>query len=118
MQRIAFQLQIRPGKIDEYEAAHKQVWPELLAELASCGVSDYSIFRRERQLFLYLRILDFDALLRHLATSDVDKRWQQAMSSILEPMTGLHPGEPLALMQEVFFFEGANDPALATRAKG
>lgn len=108
MQRIAFQLQIRPGKIDEYEAAHKQVWPELLAELASCGVSDYSIFRRDLQLFLYLRIPDFDAFLHHLATSEVDKRWQQAMSSILEPMTGLRPGESLAMMDEVFFFAGAN----------
>ena len=87
MQRIAFQLQIRPGKIDEYEAAHQHVWPELLAELASCGVSDYSIFRRGLQLFLYMRIPDFDALLQHLATSDVDRRWQQAMTSILEPMS-------------------------------
>ena len=108
MQRIAFQLQIRPGKIDEYEAAHKQVWPELLAELASQGVSDYSIFRRDRQLFLYLRVPSLDALLQHLATSDVDKRWQQAMSSILEPMSGLQPGEPFAIMKEVFFFAGAN----------
>lgn len=106
MQRVAFQLRVRLDKIDEYEAAHQRVWPELLAELASCGVSDYSIFRRGQQLFLYLHVPDFDMLLLHLKTSDVDRRWQEQMSSLLEPVPDLLEGEPFAMMREVFFFRG------------
>jgi L-rhamnose mutarotase len=35
VQRIAFQLRIKAGKIEEYDEAHRHVWPELLTELES-----------------------------------------------------------------------------------
>ncbi len=39
-------MRIREGRIAEYDGAHRHVWPELIAELQSFGVTDYSIFRR------------------------------------------------------------------------
>lgn len=107
MQRIAFQLRIRAGMADEYDEIHRHVWPELLAELESFGVTDYSIFRRGQQLFLYMRVPDFDQLTKRLAASDVNRRWQQKMAPVFEDVLDLQPGEAQAMMQEVFFMPGS-----------
>jgi L-rhamnose mutarotase len=106
MQRMAFQLRIREGKTAEYDEAHRDVWPELLAELQRFGVRDYSIFRRGQELFLYLRVPDTAKLLHDLAGSEINARWQQRMAPIFEPVPSLQPGEQIALMQEVFFMPG------------
>ena len=106
MQRIAFQLRIRAGKEEEYDKAHRHVWPELLQELERFGVSDYSIFRRGQQLFLYMHVPRFDQLLEHLDTSEVNQRWQREMAPLFEPVPDLGANESLAMMQEVFFMPG------------
>ena len=109
MQRKAFQLRIREGLTAEYDATHREVWPELLDELTRFGVRDYSIFRRGQELFLYLRVPDFDELQRKLAASDINRRWQEKMAPIFEPVLSLQPGEQLAMMEEVFFMPGKQD---------
>ena len=106
MERMAFQLRIREGKIADYDAAHQEVWPELLAELESFGVTDYSIFRRGQELFLYLRVPDIQRLLRQLDASEINQRWQKRMEPIFEPVPSLAPGERLATMKEVFYMPG------------
>lgn len=105
-QRIAFQLRIRAGMEADYDETHRHVWPELLAELVSFGVTDYSIFRRGQELFLYLRAPDRTALIQQLDQSDVNRRWQVKMQPIFEPVASLQPGEALAFMEEVFFLPG------------
>ena len=59
--RVAFRLRIKAGKEAEYDAAHRNVWPALLSKLKEVGVSKYSIFRREQDLFLVMQVDDFDA---------------------------------------------------------
>jgi L-rhamnose mutarotase len=56
MPRVAFRLRIKRGKEEEYDAAHKNVWPALLAKLKEVGISQYSIFRREQDLFLFMQV--------------------------------------------------------------
>lgn len=106
MQRIAFQLRIKADKIAEYDEAHRHVWPELIAELESFGVTEYSIFRRDQQLFLYMQVADYGKLTRHLETSTVNLQWQKMMAPLFEPIPGLRPGEKQAMMTEVFFMKG------------
>lgn len=106
MQRRAFQLRIRAGKEAAYDEAHRHVWPELLDELRRSGVRDYSIFRRGQELFLVLRVPDWDELMRELAASDVNLRWQQTMAPLFEQVPSLQPGETLATMEEVFYMAG------------
>ena len=108
MQRIAFQLRVKPGLEAAYDEAHTHVWPELIAELQACGVREYSIFRRGCELFLYMLVPDFEALLLHLAASDIDRRWQQAMAPLFEPVPSLGEGESFAMMEEVFYMQGAS----------
>ena len=106
MQRVAFQLRIRAGMEAEYDETHRHVWPELLRELESFGVRDYSIFRRGQELFLYLRVADKDRLMRQLDASEINRQWQEKMKPIFEPVPSLEPGESLAFMEEVFFLPG------------
>jgi L-rhamnose mutarotase len=108
MQRIAFQLRIRQGSEQAYDEAHRHVWPELLAELSANGVREYSIFRRGQELFLYMLVPDFEALQRALSKSEVDRRWQQTMAPLFEPVPSLRPGEQVAMMEEVFYMPGAS----------
>lgn len=109
MQRIAFLLRIKPEKVQEYDEVHRRVWPELLEEMESMGISDYSIFRRGQQLFLYMKVRDFATTMEQLAASEVNRRWQQKMAVFFEVPDDLEPGEPYAMLREVFFMPGRND---------
>src|SRR5690242_10840517 len=60
MPKYAFKLRIRKGCEEEYDREHRRVWPELLAKLKAVGISDYSIFRRDQDLVLTLRVENFD----------------------------------------------------------
>ena len=105
MPRMAFRLRLRPNAIEEYERSHKQVWPELLAKIKEVGISDYSIFRRDTDLILVMRVENFDAAWDALAKDPVNLRWQAEMSRLFEPVPDLKPGERFAMMKEVFYLE-------------
>ena len=110
MDRIAFQLRLKADKTEEYDEAHRHVWPELLAELEAFGVSEYSIFRRGQQLFLYMHVTNYEELVVRLAASDVNRRWQEEMSHLFEPVPDLRSDETYAMMNEVFFMKGRSEP--------
>jgi L-rhamnose mutarotase len=109
MQRKAFQLRIRKGHAAKYDEVHRHVWPELLQELKAFGVRNYSIFRRGEELFLYMHVENFDELLKKLAASDVNRRWQEKMAPMFEPVPSLRSEEPFAIMEEVFFMSGVDE---------
>lgn len=90
----------------EYDRVHKAVWPELLADLTAAGVCEYSIFRRNQQLFLYLHVDDFAAYQQRMTASEANARWQAMMAPIFEPVPDLRAGESLAMMEEVFYMAG------------
>ena len=122
MQRVAFQLRLRAGTGEAYDQAHKEVWPELLAELTAAGAREYSIFRRGQELFLYLRVPDAETFFTHMEHIDANRRWQQSMAPLFEPVPSLRPGERYAMMQEVFYMPGVangrDEPALQRLPKG
>jgi L-rhamnose mutarotase len=105
MPRVAFRLQLKPGCVEEYERAHLSVWPELLAKLKEVGISDYSIFRRDHDLILVMRVDDFDAAWSQLADDPVNLRWQAEMAKYFVEVPGLKPDERFAMMEEVFYLE-------------
>jgi L-rhamnose mutarotase len=83
-QRSAFVLRVRPDRIDDYVAAHAEVWPELLAALKQAGIRNYSIFRDGNQVFGYFEGDDLEAAARFLDAQEVCTRWQDAMAGLLE----------------------------------
>ena len=98
-QRTAFVLRVRPDRVDEYVAAHRAVWPELLEALKAAGVRNYSIFRSGNQMFGYLEADDLDRAAAHMAAQEVNTRWQDAMAELLEERV---PDAGPAPLEEVF----------------
>jgi L-rhamnose mutarotase len=81
MERVAFLLRVRPDRLDEYKARHREVWPEMLDALRDAGWSNYSLFLREDGLLVgYLETEDFEAAQRAMAATEVNDRWQRDMA--------------------------------------
>ena len=104
MQRIAFMMRIKPGTEDEYRRRHRQVWPELLADLKRAGCQNYSIYLRNTELFAYMEVDDFQRFLEIMATSLASERWEDQMSDILIRETEATTGFPTVL-EEVFHLD-------------
>ena len=104
MQRIAFLLRLKEGKGPEYDKAHSAVWPEMLDLLKRAGISEYSIFRRDELLFLYMRIDgEFDAVWDKIEQDPVNLKWQTAMGAYFAPIGEIRAGERFPMMKEVFY---------------
>lgn len=100
--RVAFTLLLREGAAEEYEEAHRNLWPEMREMLKRGGISEYSIFRRNNLLFLTFKAADFEATWSQFDHDPVNLRWQQAMAQLLAPQE-VRPGERFPMMEEIFF---------------
>jgi L-rhamnose mutarotase len=103
MQRICFCLQIKPERMEEYKARHREVWPEMLKALSQTGWRNYSLFLREDGLLVgYLETDDFDRALKGMAATEVNARWQREMAPFFESSGGARPDEQMRPLTEVF----------------
>ena len=81
MRRICFQLQVKPGHIEQYRVAHAAIWPDMADALKATGWNNYSIFMRPDGLVIgYFETEDLKANLDGMAATEVNARWQQAMA--------------------------------------
>jgi L-rhamnose mutarotase len=81
MERVCFQLHVRPERIAEYRERHRAVWPEMLAALSAAGWTNYSLFLRADGLLIgYVETEDFDAATAAMNATDVNTRWQAEMA--------------------------------------
>ena len=81
MQRVCFQLQVKPGHLDAYREAHAAVWPDMLVALKATGWNNYSIFTRDDGLVIgYFETDDLQASLDGMAATEANGRWQSAMA--------------------------------------
>jgi L-rhamnose mutarotase len=97
--RTGFTLRVRPDCIDDYVAAHREVWPEMLAALRESGIRNYTIFRAGTTVFGYFECDDPEGAAAYLAGQEVCTRWQDAMAELLEER--VPDGGPPAL-EEIF----------------
>ncbi|MGH2558935.1 MAG: L-rhamnose mutarotase [Thermomicrobiales bacterium] len=102
MARIAFRLWVKPDKLDDYIAHHRDVWPDLLRDLRAAGYRNYSIFADGLELFGYFECDDVEAAQTAMATSDANRRWQEWMTNFLATPVDLDRGESVRQMEEVF----------------
>jgi L-rhamnose mutarotase len=80
-QRVCFQLQVKPDRIEAYREAHAAVWPDMLEALDATGWRNYSIFLRPDGLVIgYFETDDLHASLAGMAKTEVNARWQAAMA--------------------------------------
>ena len=99
MERVCFLLRVRPERLDEYQARHREVWPEMLDALRDGGWGNYSLFLREDGLLVgYVETEDFEAAQRAMAATDVNDRWQAEMAAFFDARAD----ERLVRLEEVF----------------
>lgn len=103
MERVCFLLHVRPDRLDEYKARHREVWPEMLDALRATGWRNYSLFLREDGLLVgYLECDDFQASLEAMAAREVNSRWQADMAQFFELPRDERPDTGLERLEEVF----------------
>jgi L-rhamnose mutarotase len=106
MQRVCFQLQVRPDRIDEYRKRHASVWPDMLAALHETGWHNYSLFLRADGLLIgYFETPDLTAAQAGMQAADVNARWQAEMAEFFVELDGRAPDEGFLVLDEVFHLE-------------
>jgi L-rhamnose mutarotase len=99
MERACFLLRVRPERLEEYKARHRDVWPEMLDALHEAGWSNYSLFLGDDGLLVgYLETDDFEAAQRAMADAEVNDRWQRDMA----PFFDARADHALVRLGEVF----------------
>jgi L-rhamnose mutarotase len=104
-QRVCFQLQVKPGLIEEYTRRHAAVWPEMLAALKGSGWHNYSLFLRPDGLLIgYFETDSLPEAQARMAATEINARWQAQMSGFFENLDGA-PDEGFLQLTEIFNLE-------------
>ncbi|MFH8836875.1 L-rhamnose mutarotase [Streptomyces sp. NPDC017868] len=82
--RIALHTRVRADRIEEYETAHREVPEELTAAIRAAGVTSWTIWRSDRELFHLLECEDYARLLAELEHLPVNIGWQARMAELLD----------------------------------
>jgi L-rhamnose mutarotase len=82
--RVAVHTRVRADKVDEYEAAHREVPDDLVAAIRSAGVRDWTIWRSGVDLFHVIDCDDYARLLAALEGLPVNVAWQARMAGYLD----------------------------------
>ena len=82
--RVALHTRVRPDRIDEYEAAHREVPEELVAAIRAAGATDWMIWRSGVELFHVIDCADYAGLIAALEKLPVNANWQLRMAELLD----------------------------------
>jgi L-rhamnose mutarotase len=88
MERFCFTFRLRPGMEDEYKRRHDEIWPELVDALKAAGVSNYTLFRRNSEVYAYCECEpDAATAFGKVGATDVNRRWAEWFEDTIEALT-------------------------------
>jgi len=106
MERVCFQLQVRPDRMDEYRVRHARVWPDMLRALHDAGWHNYSLFLRDDGLLIgYFETPSLVDAVAQMQQQPVNERWQTEMAEFFEELGGAAPDTGFLRLSEVFHLE-------------
>jgi L-rhamnose mutarotase len=106
MQRVCFQLQVRPDRLEEYRRRHAAVWPDMLQALHDTGWHNYSLFLRDDGLLTgYFETPSLPDALAGMAATDVNRRWQDEMAGFFADLGDARPDTGFLQLAEIFHLE-------------
>jgi L-rhamnose mutarotase len=82
--RVALHTRLKPGAEEAYEAAHREVPPELTAAIRGAGATEWTIWRSGLDLFHVIECEDYARLLAELGDLPVNIAWQAHMAELLD----------------------------------
>ena len=104
---LALDLKDDPRLIEEYEAHHRAVWPEILQSLAASGILSMEIYRLQNRLCMVLEVSDGFTFERKAAADASNERvqaWEALMWRYQQAVPGGPPGAKWRLMERIFDF--------------
>jgi len=106
MERVCFQLQVRPDRLDEYVTRHGAVWPDMLNAIADAGRRNYSLFLREDGMLIgYYETDDDAASAAALAADPRTAAWEAEAAGFFVALPGTRPDQGAPRLTEVFHLE-------------
>jgi L-rhamnose mutarotase len=104
VQRVCFLLRVKPERLAEYRAAHKNVWPEMRDALSRHGWHNYSLFLADDGLLVgYVEVQEFQRAVTGMQTEEVNARWQAAMKDLFQPLRTGAADTSLVTLEQVFY---------------
>ncbi len=82
--RIALHTRVRADRIEEYEAAHREVPAELTDAIRAACATSWTIWRSGCELFHLIECEDYSRLLAELEHLPANIAWQARMSELLD----------------------------------
>ncbi len=107
MRRVAQIIQLKREEEAAYIRYHEQVWPAVLATIASCNITNYSIFLRNGLLFSYYEYhgTNYEEDMSKMSACVDTQRWWNIMDPMQTILPDAMPGEKWSEMREVFHFD-------------
>ena len=106
MERVCFQLQVKPDRIEEYVRRHRAVHPQMLRAIADAGRRNYSLFLRDDGLLIGYYETDDDAeSARRLAQDPVAAAWEADSADLFVDLGGSRADQGAPQLREVFHLE-------------
>ena len=102
---LALDLKDDAALIAEYEAYHKNVWPEILASISGSGIEQMEIYRTGNRLFMIMEVNDsfsFEAKGKADAANVKVQEWEMLMWKYQQALPLAKPGEKWMLMEKIF----------------
>lgn len=90
--RFASVTGLKKEKLATYRALHAAVWPEVLAKIKDCNISNYSIYLKEIDssyyLFSYMEYTgqDFKADMEKMAADSLTRAWWKVTDPCQSPL--------------------------------
>jgi L-rhamnose mutarotase len=111
MKRYCLALDLKDDSklIAEYEAYHRNVWPEIKKSILDSGITNMEIYRFGNRLFMIMEADDsfsFDRKSAMDLSNTKVKEWEQLMWKFQQPLPGSKPGEKWVLMENIFKLNG------------
>ncbi|UJH68787.1 L-rhamnose mutarotase [Allomuricauda sp. SCSIO 65647] len=92
-------------KIEEYEAHHKSVWPEIIKSIRDTGIVGMEIHRIENRLFMIMEVDDTFSFERKRSIDSKNpkvREWETLMWQYQQALPTAKPGEKWLLMKKIF----------------
>ena len=94
-----------PMLISQYEAYHKNVWPEIIDSIRESGITEMEIYRKDTRLFMIMEVnesFSFEKKQELDAANPKVQEWEQLMWKFQQPVPGAPDGAKWVLMDSIF----------------
>ncbi|QEH41124.1 L-rhamnose mutarotase [Chitinophaga sp. XS-30] len=107
MKRYCLALDLKDDQtlIAEYEAYHRNVWPEIQESIRTAGITALEIYRAGNRMFMIMEVdgsFSFERKSAMDAANPKVQEWEELMWTYQQAIPVAKPGEKWVLMDKIF----------------